>query len=91
MSRDTQNHPVEQPITSIQLGAPEPGSDPYYAVGRCGVTQIEACVKFGEYAAIPYVRVWKGDLAIFEVSQHTLAGLWFAEEKLPPTGDEQPF
>lgn len=91
MSRDTGNHPVEQPIRSIQLGAPEPGSDPYYVVGVCGVTRIEACVKYGEYAAIPYVRVWKDDLAIFEVSQHTLAGLWFAEEKLPAPDDSEPF
>lgn len=88
MSRDTQNHPVEQPIKSIQLGAPEPGVDPFYTVGQLGVTRIEACVKFGEYAAIPYVRVWIDDLAIFEVSQHTLSGLWFAEEKSPP---EEPF
>lgn len=91
MSRDTQNHPVEQPIRCIQTVVHEEGVDPYYVVGQGGVTRIEACVKFGEYAAIPYVRVWKGDLAIYEVSQHTLTGLWFAEEKLPPQDDEQPF
>lgn len=46
-------------------------------VGRDGVTRIEKAVKTGEMSYIPYVRVWRGDVAISEHSQHKLSGVYF--------------
>lgn len=49
-----------------------------YIVGIDGVTRIEACMKNGEYAHIPYLRVWAGERCLGEFCQHHVAGVFFA-------------
>lgn len=68
-------HPIQQTIVGIATLACDTGPD--IVVGRRGVTRIEACEKPGEYAMIPYVRVWADDKCLSEFSQHSLQGLWF--------------
>lgn len=81
-------HPVEQAIDQIVIwngnddhtapGAYQPEA---FRVGVDGVTRIEACTKSGMYADIPYVRVWKGDIAFAEFCQHQIIGVYFKAEK----------
>lgn len=70
-------HPVEQPIREIDVYLSDEGAC-VYAVGRNGVTRIEACTKSGLHADIPYVRVWKGDVCEAEFCQHNIVGVYFA-------------
>jgi hypothetical protein len=56
-------HPIEQPIEGICIDDVREA----YSVGQAGVTRIEACVKSGLHADLPYVRVWCGDEAVAEV------------------------
>ena len=77
-------HPVQQDIDSItvelgtehiqEAGARFPEA---YRVGYDGVTRIEACTKSGMHADIPYVRVWRGDVAVGEWCQHQIVGVYF--------------
>ena len=86
MSRDKHEHPVDQEIDYIvvehgteglvEVGARYPES---YRVGYEGVTRIEACTKSGMHANIPYVRVWRGDVAVGEWCQHNIVGVYFKE------------
>ena len=55
-----------------------------YTVGRSGVTRIEACTKSGMHADIPYVRVWKGEIAAAEFCQHQIQGVYFVNPTEPP-------
>lgn len=71
-----QEHPVQQPISGIIVTEFE-GEYEAYHVGREGVTRIEACVKSGMHADIPYVRVWKGDVCVAEFCQHNIQGVYF--------------
>lgn len=86
-------HSVKQEIESItiwngnqglvEFGASEAEA---YRVGYDGVTRIEACFKPGLHANLPYVRVWKGDVAVGEFCQHNIVGLYFKEpEPASPT------
>lgn len=50
----------------------------FYKVGVDGVTRIEATIKSGMHANIPYVRVWKGDQIHSEHCQHNIDGVYFA-------------
>jgi hypothetical protein len=50
-----------------------------YQVGYDGVTRIEAFTKAGMYADIPYVRVWRGSVALAEFCQHNIVGVYFKE------------
>ena len=52
-----------------------------WRVGRDGVTRIEAFTKSGMYADIPYLRVWRGQLAVAEYCQHNIVGVGFKELK----------
>ena len=52
---------------------------PSFSVGHGGVTRIEKWTKSGSMAALPYVRVWKGDSLAAEFCQHNLAGVYFKE------------
>ena len=54
--------------------------DEWYCVGSVGVTRIEAFTKSGMHAAIPYVRVWKGDRPYAEFCQHNILGIYFYED-----------
>lgn len=72
-------HPVPQPISAIQVPEAEEGAGQLFAVGRSGVTRIEATTKSGIHADIPYVRVWKGDVAVAEFCQHQIIGVYFTE------------
>ena len=72
-------HPVEQPIQSIDIYVDADRDPVFFAVGRLGVTRIEATVKSGMHADIPYVRVWKGDVCLAEYCQHNILGVYFAE------------
>jgi len=74
---DNREHPVEQEIQWIQISERE---DDFFALGD-GITRIEACTKSGMHANIPYVRVWKGDVAVAEFCQHQIVGVYFKESK----------
>lgn len=78
-------HPVNQPIREIDVYLSEEGGSTFYRVGKEGVTRIEACTKSGSYAAIPYVRVWKGDVCEAEFCQHNIVGVYFAPENVEET------
>mgnify|MGYP006354105223 FL=1 len=76
--RDEKEHPINQKIQSISFQ--ESGCAEYYSVGKGGVTRIEAAIKSGMYANIPYVRVWGDDVCIAEFCQHHLLGVFFSSE-----------
>ena len=82
---ETREHPINQPIIGIEISAGEAWSG--YNVGRNGVTRIEATTKSGMYADIPYVRVWKGEVALAEFCQHNIVGITFGPPA-PPQGGE---
>ncbi len=66
-------HDVAQPIREIIVTYDDYQHNAMglaYCVGMDGVTRIEACMKKGEYAHIPYLRVWSGDVCIAEFCQH---------------------
>lgn len=70
-------HPVAQIITGLDV---ETGAGLVaYEVGVWGVTRIEATTKSGLHADIPYLRVWKGDLAVAEFCQHGVVGVYFGD------------
>lgn len=84
MSRDKHEHPVAQEIDYINVGdrsVEYPSGivteSESYRVGYDGVTRIEACTKSGMHASIPYVRVWRGDVAVGEWCQHQIVGVYF--------------
>jgi hypothetical protein len=77
-------HPIQQPIDYIVVdhgteGLVESGAryPEVFRVGYDGVTRIEACTKSGMHADIPYVRVWRGDVAVAEFCQHGIVGIYF--------------
>ena len=70
-------HPIEQPIQSIQLDV-IPGSQVGYSVGQNGITRIEACEKSGPYSMVPYIRVFADDQCVSEFCQHNIVGIFFA-------------
>lgn len=71
-----EEHPIKQAIRAIEIDT-IPDVQGGYAVGRNGVTRIEACQKSGLHANIPYVRVWKGDVCEAEFCQHNIVGVYF--------------
>lgn len=75
-----EEHPIKQKITHITVSDGDNGAEAYH-VGFNGVTHIEPCKKPGEYAYIPYVRVWKGDVCIAEFCQHRIVGVYFSAAK----------
>lgn len=78
-------HPIDQPIHEIDVYIGDECRE-YRAVGINGVTRIEACEKPGPYCAIPYLRVWKGDVCEAEFCQHNIIGVYYA-----PTPDPAEF
>jgi len=73
-------HPVQQDIERVVLWTTETLVGRLlesYRVGYDGVTWIEACTKSGMHANIPYVRVWRGDVAVGEWCQHNIVGVYF--------------
>lgn len=80
-------HPTRQPIKAIVVRWNDPcgaDGDRAWCVGFDGVTHIEATMKNGEYAHIPYLRVWRGDVAVAEYCQHAVMEVQFEEA---PTDD----
>lgn len=73
-------HPVAQTISSATIGEWDGGYE-FYAVGRNGVTRIEATTKSGMHADIPYIRVWQGDVCLMEVCQHNILGVYFDQQE----------
>lgn len=71
-------HPVKQEIEHVQVYG-DYATGQWYGIGVAGVTRIEACTKSGMHADIPYVRVWKGDVAVAEFCQHSIVGIYFRE------------
>lgn len=71
-----EEHPIQQPIRAIDIDM-IPDVQGGYAVGRNGVTRIEACQKSGLHANLPYVRVWKGAVCEAEFCQHNIVGVYF--------------
>jgi hypothetical protein len=93
MSEWLENQP---PIYKVEVdsGCPGYSSGRAYVVGARGVTRIEAITKSGQYAYIPYVRVWVGDKPFTEFCQHNIVGIYFAPESSLPKQeltDEIPF
>ncbi len=83
-------HEVEQPIREVVVRYDDYQNHACglaYCVGMDGVTRIEACGKNGEYATIPYLRIWSGDICLAEYCQHQVAAVTFARdaEKLEET------
>lgn len=77
-------HPIRQPIRSIIVrwgwdDGDRVVEDIRWSVGNAGVTRIEATMKNGEYAHIPYLRVWRGDVAAAEYCQHAVMEVLFDE------------
>lgn len=78
-------HPVQEEIDYIVVAhtieaVPEVATTSYaetWRVGFDGVTRIEACTKSGLHANIPYLRVWRGDVAVAEFCQHGIVGVYF--------------
>lgn len=66
--------PISQPIVEIILGDLGEGVETY-KVDRGGCTRIEPIEKNGEYCMIPWVRVWAGEVVLFEACQHRLVGI----------------
>lgn len=82
---DEHEHPVRQVIMGIAINAPADERDAeQYHLGHNGVTRIEACTKSGSMASVPYVRVWKGDVAYAEFCQHNIVGVYFGEQETAP-------
>lgn len=78
MANNPHLHPVQQPIREIDVYIDADNDPVFFSVGKNGVTRIEATVKSGTYADIPYIRVWNGDVAIAEFCQHNIVGVYFA-------------
>lgn len=74
-------HPIAQKIKSVTIVEWADGCEAY-AVGKNGVTLIEATTKSGQYANIPYIRVWQGDTCLMEVCQHNILGVYFFPEPI---------
>ena len=75
-------HPIRQPIKAIVVRWNDPcgsAGDRVWRVGDNGTTRIEATIKNGEYAHIPYLRVWRGDVAVAEYCQHAVMEVLFEE------------
>lgn len=72
-------HPVEQPIRSVEID-----DESSYTVGSGSVTRIEATTKSGMYADLAYVRVWAGDVALAEFCQHNVKGVYFDPPEVAP-------
>lgn len=73
-------HPVKQEIESIDIWLIPANSElEYHAVGKKGVTRIEACTKEGQYSDIPYLRVWSGDSCVGEFCQHNILAVNFKQ------------
>ncbi|MCK9994034.1 MAG: hypothetical protein Dbin4_02554 [Alphaproteobacteria bacterium] len=70
-------HPVEQAIRGLLVFQTNDGEGEYYAVGKNGVSRIEATTKSGMHADIPYIRVWEGEHCIAEFCQHNIVGVYF--------------
>lgn len=67
--------PDNQTIDEIHFD--DGGTGATIKIGRNGITKIEPIMKSGEYAAIPYVRVWVGNRVHSEFCQHKLIGVFF--------------
>lgn len=77
-------HEVAQPIREVVVRYDDYQNNACglaYCVGMDGVTRIEACMKNGEYAHIPYLRIWSGETCVAEFSQHHVAGVFFAKDE----------
>lgn len=70
-------HPVQQPISAIDVSDTPSEGMLSFMVGAGGITRIEACTKSGMHADIPYLRVWKGDACVAEFCQHNIIGVYF--------------
>lgn len=73
-----QDWPHDRSINRICLGRGD-GWESWISVGFEGVTRIEQTEKHGEYAMIPYVRAWKGEIPFAEFCQHKLFGIYYSD------------
>lgn len=76
-------HPVNQPIIAVHLPCDEHGNPLDYIVNR-NCTRIEACVKSGMFADIPYIRIWDSNECLAEVCQHHVGFIRFGSQSEPP-------
>lgn len=74
-------HPIKQKIIAAIISPDGPNDAQTWVVGCLGVTRIESTKKSGMHADIPYIRVWKGDVAAAEYCQHNIIGIEFATEQ----------
>lgn len=75
-----QAKPIRQKIIATQVLGDENGNQMDYIVGKYGVTNIEIVHHAGEYAYIPYVRVWQHDLCSAEFCQHKATFVRYGSE-----------
>lgn len=69
---------TKQPIRMIVI-AHRADETVGFSVGYLGITRIEPFTKLGMYGDIPYLRCWKGDIAVAEFCQHSIVGTYFDE------------
>jgi len=81
-------------ISSVDLTYDnEFGPGQSWTVGRNEITKIILTDKPGEYCAIPYIQVWKGDFLFAETCQHKIACIYFNRPdatSTPKTNEELP-
>lgn len=77
---------VRQKIAATQVMCDEHGNPMDYIVGQ-NCDRIEIVQQNGEYAHIPYVRVWSGDTCLVEFNQHKATFVRYGTEKLPPVDE----
>lgn len=59
------------PIVTICYITAE-GNPSIFTVGSAGVTEIREVEEFGEYSAIPWVEIYKGEFLTARFCQHKL-------------------
>lgn len=77
---------IRQKIVAAQLSCDEQGNPQDFVVGM-NCSRIEIVQQNGEYAYIPYVRVWSGDDCLVEFCQHKATFVRYGAEKLPPADE----
>jgi hypothetical protein len=74
--------PVQQDVQAITFPAPY-GQIGEYEINLDGVTHIEQVNRPGLHCDIPYLRVWKDDVCLAELSQHGVIHVRFVDPTPP--------
>lgn len=82
---NTQNIKMTKPDTSLSNRPPvhcigftsQRGNPHEYRVGQSGVTEICEVLEDAEYARIPWVEVYSGDVLVARFNQHKLDSIFY--------------